>query len=79
MIYLYLISALLKNIAGSCNPALAFCGTNGEFDPTFNAYLWEGSISLFHAGMMYIKVETRENYQDTTLNCGAAEKSNFLA
>jgi len=46
---------------------MQFCNEAGEFDPTFQAHLWEGSISLFHAGMMYLKEEKRTNYQDANL------------
>jgi len=53
-----------------CNSLLQFC-TDGEFDPTFNSFLFEGSISLFHAGMVYTKEEKRSQYQDPSISCGA--------
>jgi hypothetical protein len=38
------------------------------FDPTFEAVLFEGSIALYQAGMLYIKHETRSDYQ-AALTC----------
>ena len=47
------------------------------FDPTFEAVLFEGSIALYQAGMLYIKYETRTAYHDATMTCSAVTPSNL--
>lgn len=56
------------SISGACNDGDQFC-SNGVFDPTFEAVLFEGSIALYQAGMLYIKYETRSSYLDSTMSC----------
>ena len=75
---LSLLLLAICSVSAGCNPAALFCDANGNFDPTFDATLFEGSIALHQYGMFYSKTETRSDHQNPDVTCGANARSTLL-
>ena len=73
-----LLLLAVSSVSAGCNPAALFCDASGNFDPTFDATVFEGSIALDQYGMFYSKAETRANHQSSDISCGSTPQSTLL-
>ena len=78
MMIIFAFLAIGSVAATGCNPAALFCDADGNFDPTFDATVFEGSIALNQYGMFYSKKETRSDHQYSALTCGTTPRSSLL-